>query len=69
MAAYQDLLRATSTNVAPWYVVPADHKWFTRLVIVAAIVEQIEKIDPKFPALSEAQLRDIAAVRAALVKD
>lgn len=69
MEAYQDLLRATSTEAAPWYVVPADHKWFTRLVVVAAIVEQIEKIDPKFPTLGEAQLRDIAAVRTALVKD
>ena len=69
MDAYQDLLRATATEDAPWYVVPADHKWFTRLVVAGAIIEAIEKIDPKFPTLTEAQLRDIAAVRAALEKD
>jgi PPK2 family polyphosphate:nucleotide phosphotransferase len=69
MEAYQDLLRATSTSEAAWYVVPADHKWFARLVVAGAIIEAIEKIDPHFPTLDEAQLRDIASVRAALAKN
>jgi PPK2 family polyphosphate:nucleotide phosphotransferase len=68
MGAYNDMIRATATPEAPWYVVPADHKWFTRLVVAAAIVEQLEAIDPKFPTLSEAALRDLAAVRAALTE-
>ena len=66
MAAYVDMIRATATADAPWYVVPADHKWFTRLVVAAAIVERLEEIDPKFPKLDEAALRDLQAVRAAL---
>jgi hypothetical protein len=46
--------------------VPADQKWFSRLVVAAAIVERLEAIDPKFPKLDEAEQRDIAALRAAL---
>ena len=68
MAAYDDMIRATATPEAPWYVVPADHKWFTRLIVAAAIVEQLEAIDPKFPKLGEAALRDLAAVRTALTE-
>jgi PPK2 family polyphosphate:nucleotide phosphotransferase len=68
MAAYGDMIRATATADAPWYVVPADRKWFTRLVVAAAIVERLEEIDPKFPKLDEAALRDLQAVRAALTE-
>ena len=66
MSAYDDMIRATATEAAPWYVVPADHKWFTRLVVAAAIVERLEAIDPKFPKLDEAEQRELAALRAAL---
>jgi hypothetical protein len=66
MEAYEAMIRATATEVAPWCVVPADHKWFTRLVVAAVIVDRLEKIDPKFPKLDEAALRDLAALRAAL---
>jgi PPK2 family polyphosphate:nucleotide phosphotransferase len=69
MAAYEDMIRATATEDAPWYVVPADHKWFTRLVVASAIIERIEAIDPKFPTLSEDQLRAIASVRAELADE
>jgi PPK2 family polyphosphate:nucleotide phosphotransferase len=68
-AAYQDMIRATATEDAPWHVVPADHKWFTRLVIAAAIVERIEAIDPNFPTLSEDQVRAIVSVRAGLAEE
>jgi PPK2 family polyphosphate:nucleotide phosphotransferase len=68
MGAYDELIRATATKDAPWYVVPADNKWFTRLVVAAAIVEQLETIDPKFPKLDEAALHDLEAVRAALTE-
>ena len=66
MAAYQDMIRHTSTKEAPWIVVPADHKWFARLVVSAAIIEALEKIDPKFPAIQGHTPADIKKVRAAL---
>jgi len=66
MAAYGDMVRATATADAPWYVVPADQKWFTRLVVAAAIVEHLEEINPKFPKLDDAAPRDLQAVRTAL---
>jgi PPK2 family polyphosphate:nucleotide phosphotransferase len=69
MTAYEDMIRATATDHAPWYVVPADHKWVTRLVVASAIIERIESVDPKFPTLSEEQLRAIASVRESLAED
>ena len=66
MGAFEEMVRGTATEAAPWHVVPADHKWFSRLVVAAAIVERLEAIDPKFPKLDEAEQRDIAALRAAL---
>ncbi|MGC2411024.1 MAG: polyphosphate kinase 2 family protein [Methyloceanibacter sp.] len=66
MGAYDDMVRHTATPDAPWYVVPADHKWFTRLVVAASMVKQLETINPKFPTLDEAALRDLEAVRVAL---
>ena len=65
MSAYQDMIRQTSTKEAPWIVVPADHKWFARLVVSAALIEALEKIDPKFPALEGHSPADIKKVRAA----
>ena len=64
--AYEALIRATATEVAPWYVVPADHKWFTRLVIAAAIVERLDAIDPQFPKLSAEALKELEASRTSL---
>lgn len=66
MAAYQDMIRHTATDDAPWYVVPADNKWFARLVVAAAIVEALERIDPQFPELDAAALRELRKARAAL---
>jgi polyphosphate kinase 2 (PPK2 family) len=66
MAAYEDMVRATSRPQAPWYVVPADHKWFARLVVARAMVETLEKIDPQFPKIEGAALKELAKVRAAL---
>ena len=64
--AYEALIRATATEVAPWYVVPADHKWFTRLVVAAAIVERLDAINPQFPQLSDEELKALEASRASL---
>jgi len=64
--AYDQMIAGTATDGAPWHVVPADHKWFTRLVVAAAIVERIEAIDPKFPTLNDAAKRALDAARVAL---
>jgi len=56
-AVYQEIVRHTSTAMAPWYVVPADHKWFARVVIVSTIVSALEKLDLKFPKVDKGSLR------------
>ena len=61
--AYHDAIAATSTPWAPWYVVPADHKWFTRLVVAAAIVAELEKLNLSYPKLDKAKRRELAAAR------
>ena len=50
MAAYEDAIRNTSTKDAPWYVVPADNKWFARLVVAGAVTDAMEKLNPQYPA-------------------
>jgi hypothetical protein len=67
MRAYEDMIRHTATPEAPWYVIPADHKWFTRLVVAATIVGQLEKLNPQFPKLDEEALRDLEKSRKALL--
>jgi hypothetical protein len=59
MAAYEDMIRNTSTPDAPWYVVPADHKWFTRIVVAAAIVDGLSSLDLAYPDVSAAQREEI----------
>ena len=66
MAAYQEMIRHTATPEAPWYVVPADHKWFTRLVVAEAIVDAMKGLDLRFPAIDAAQKKTLAAAGAAL---
>ena len=66
MAVYQDIVRHTSTALAPWYVVPADHKWFARVVIGSAIVSALETLDLHFPRADKASLQEFKQVREAL---
>ena len=61
--AYEDMIRNTSTKIAPWYVVPADQKWFARLVIAEALVATLADINPQFPTMSEMQQADLVAAR------
>jgi len=68
MAAYEDMIRHTATGHAPWYVVPADHKWFTRLVVAAAIVDTLQSLKLEFPKVDAAKRRELAAARAALLR-
>lgn len=67
MAAYEDLLRHTSTRHSPWYVVPADNKWFTRLVVAAAVVDTLESLDLHFPKVDAEKRKDLAAARETLL--
>jgi polyphosphate kinase 2 (PPK2 family) len=66
MAVYQDIVRHTSTPFAPWHVVPADHKWFARVVIGSTIVSALERLDLRFPSADKASLREFGHVREAL---
>ena len=66
MAAYQDVIRHTSAPYAPWYVVPADHKWFARVVIGSAIVSALEELNLRFPRVDSASQEEFAKVRRAL---
>ena len=69
MAAYEDMVRATSTANAPWYVVPADKKWFTRLVVARAVLETLQRLDPQFPRVEGAALDELRKVRAVLAAE
>jgi PPK2 family polyphosphate:nucleotide phosphotransferase len=68
-AAYQEVIRHTSTRSAPWHVVPADHKWFARVVIGSAIVSALDRLDLKFPKVDKEQLGEFKLVREALLKE
>jgi PPK2 family polyphosphate:nucleotide phosphotransferase len=68
-AAYQEVIRHTSTRAAPWYVVPADHKWFARVVIGSVIVSALDGLDLKFPKVDAAALAEFKQVRKALEQE
>ncbi len=69
MAAYEEAIQETATDEAPWYVVPADNKWFTRVVVAAAIIDALGSINLKYPEVAEAQRKDLEAAKAALLKN
>ena len=69
MHAFQEAIRATASERAPWYVVPADNKWFTRLIVAAAIVEAIEKLDLAYPTVDAKKNKELLAARAALSQE
>ena len=66
MAAYEDMIRHTATETAPWYVVPADRKWFTRLVVSAAIIDAIQSLDPRYPEVDPAVRAEFKKMKASL---
>jgi PPK2 family polyphosphate:nucleotide phosphotransferase len=69
MEAYEDMVRNTSTPEAPWYVIPADNKWFARLVVAAALVETMERLDLHFPKIEGAALNELMKVRKMLLAE
>ena len=66
MEAYEDMIRHTATKDAPWYVVPADNKWFTRIVVAAAIIQTLDALDLQYPKVSKEKLKEFAAAKHAL---
>ena len=68
-AAYQEVIRHTSTKAAPWHVVPADHKWFARVVIGSTIVAALDRLDLKFPKVDDAAKAEFKQVRQALLAE
>lgn len=68
MHAYEQTIRHTASKHAPWYVVPADKKWFTRLVVAAAIVDNLNALDLSYPTLGEEKLKELEAAKQALME-
>src|SRR5262249_8277483 len=69
MEAYEEMIRETATKDAPWYVVPADNKWFTRVVVAAAIIDALVDLDLAYPEVDEKKLKELAAARQKLMKN
>jgi polyphosphate kinase 2 (PPK2 family) len=69
MAAYEDMIRNTATGDAPWFVVPADNKWFTRVVVAAAVIEALASLDLAYPELDAAQRTELIAGKQALANE
>jgi len=63
MDAYEDAIRHTATSEAPWFIVPADHKWFTRLVVASVVIETLESLKVKYPVLDKQKEKELASVR------
>lgn len=66
-SAYEDMIRNTATKQSPWYVVPADNKWFTRVVVGAAVIDAIANLDLAYPRVDKAKLAEIASARKSLL--
>jgi PPK2 family polyphosphate:nucleotide phosphotransferase len=69
MKAYEEMIRNTSTKRAPWYVVPADHKWFTRVAVAEAIIDALEGLDLSFPKVDSKKRKDLKRARTALNRE
>jgi PPK2 family polyphosphate:nucleotide phosphotransferase len=69
MLAFEAAIRATATSRAPWHVVPADNKWFTRLVVAATIVDVVERLDLAYPKVDAEAKKNLAAARVELEKE
>ena len=67
MEAYEQMIQETATKEAPWYVVPADNKWFTRVVVAGAVIETLDSLDLAYPKVDEGKLKELAAAKKKLV--
>ncbi len=68
MEAYEETIRNTASKHAPWYVVPADNKWFTRVVVAAAVIDTLAGLDLQYPKVGEEKRKELAAAKRALEK-
>ena len=66
MEAYEDMIRDTATKDAPWYVVPADNKWFTRRWSAAAVIDALGSLELEYPRVDKQKLEELAAAKQAL---
>jgi PPK2 family polyphosphate:nucleotide phosphotransferase len=69
MSAYQEMIRGTATKHAPWFVVPADNKWYTRIVVAAAVLDALESVELAFPELDKKQRAELAVAKKALLDE
>jgi PPK2 family polyphosphate:nucleotide phosphotransferase len=69
MRAYEDMIRGTATAEAPWYVVPADNKWYTRIVVASAVVDALASLDLRYPKVGKSKLAELAQARKALMAE
>jgi len=67
MQAYEQMIQETATKAAPWYVVPADNKWFTRVVVAAAVIETLDSLDLTYPEVDQGKLNELAAAKKKLL--
>ena len=67
MKAYEQMIQETATKEAPWYVVPADNKWFTRVVVAGAVIETLDSLDLAYPKVDEGKLKELAAAKKKLL--
>lgn len=68
MEAYEDTIRRTATPEAPWYVVPADNKWFTRVVVAAAVIDALASLGLEYPEVSDEKRKELAAAKRVLLR-
>src|SRR6266508_5866565 len=68
MKAYEEMIQETATKDAPWYVVPADNKWFTRVVVATAVIEALADLDLAYPKVDEGKVKELAAAKNKLLK-
>src|SRR5262249_40214116 len=66
MEAYEDLICHTATKAAPWYVVPADNKWFSRVIVAAAVIDLLGSLELQYPKVSDEKLKELAAIKQTL---
>jgi PPK2 family polyphosphate:nucleotide phosphotransferase len=69
MEAYEDMIRNTATKEAPWYVVPADNKWFTRVVVAAEVIDALSSLGLHYPQVGKEKLKELAAAKKALIAE
>jgi hypothetical protein len=67
MEAYEEMIQGTATKEAPWYVVPANNKWFTRVVVASAVIETLDSLDLAYHKVDEGKLKELAAAKKKLL--